>query len=350
LLLGAVALSGVAAVAVRAPAAGREWRRPGSIRPGAGALELTVPTLAADTVRGALVAAGYRTRLERSRGRWAVHGVRRGWSRFAALGSHLALVVIVVGAAVGTAFGSETTFSLLAGDQALLDAPRAGFSSAVRLERLDAEFGSDGRPRRLDTHVTFLRDGEGVRRSVLRVNEPGDFDGYAVHPWTYGPAAHLRVTDLAGVPLLDAAVPLDEVRDGTPVGAAELPTERVTLGVALADPDSNELGVSVVGADGLVDALRLGPGQDARVGDVVVSFDRFDTWVTFLSRGDPGLGVLFGGAVLLTASLAVGFWLPRRRITVRPADGGLRLVLRGERFDRPAGELERLRAHLIGAA
>jgi hypothetical protein len=54
------------------------------------------------------------------------------------------------------------------------------------------------------------------------------------------------------------------------------------------------------------------------------------------------LGVLFAGTALLCASLAVTFWLPRRRLTIRPAAGGARIVLRGERFDRPASELARL--------
>ena len=43
ILLGAVALSGGAAVALRAPAAWREWQRPGPVQPGAGALEAAVP-------------------------------------------------------------------------------------------------------------------------------------------------------------------------------------------------------------------------------------------------------------------------------------------------------------------
>ncbi|MCA1588550.1 MAG: hypothetical protein LC744_07835, partial [Chloroflexi bacterium] len=41
-LLAALALSGVAAVGVRAPAAWREWRRPGAVQPGAGALSATL--------------------------------------------------------------------------------------------------------------------------------------------------------------------------------------------------------------------------------------------------------------------------------------------------------------------
>ncbi len=212
----------------------------------------------------------------------------------------------------------------------------------MRLERFDPEFGPDARPRRLDTTVTFLRDGEPVRDAVLRVNEPGDFDGYLVHPWTYGPAVRLRVTTLGGSALLDAPIPLDQVRDGTPAGSTELPTAGVTLGLAITDAARNELGVSVVGADGLVDSARLVPGEELRVGNLRVALVGFDSWVTFLSRRDPGLPVLFAGALALCGALAVGFWLPRRRVTVRSRGGETELLLRGERFDRPSDELERL--------
>lgn len=346
-LLGALALSGIAAVAVRVPAAWREWRRPGAVHPGSGALEMNVAERQPSELLALVSGSGYRARLERSRGTWAIHGVRRGWARFGALGSHLAVVLIVVGAAIGAAFGSETVFSLLPGDQALLDVPQAGFSAAMRLESFDAEFDPDGRPRRLDTAVTFLRDGAPVGETTLRVNEPGDFEGYLVHPWTYGPAAHVRVTSLAGTPLLDASVPLDAVRDGGPVGTAELPTAGVTLGLALTDADANELGVSVVGDGGLIDAVHLRPGESVRAGDVRIELAGFDAWVTFMSRRDPGLPILFIGAGLLCASLAIGLWLPRRRLTLSPIPGGgLRLVLRGERFDSPANELARLAARL----
>jgi hypothetical protein len=350
ILLGAVALSGVAAVALRAPAAWREWQRPGPVQRGADALEAAVPAAEPEVLLAALARSGYRARLESGHGgRWAVHGVRRGWSRFAGLVSHLALVAIVLGVAVGAAFGSETVFTLLPGDQALLDTPEPGFSAAVRLDAFDAEFGADARPRRIDTHVTFLREGAPVREAVLRVNEPGDFDGYLVHPWTYGPAARMRITTLDGSALLDAPVPLEGVRDGLPVGSTELPSVGMVVGLALTDPATSELGVSVLDGSGLVDAARLQPGETARLGHLEVSFDRFDAWVTLLSRSDPGMALLFGGAALLATTLAIAFWLPRRRVSIRPLPtGGARIVLRGERFDRPTDEISRLIERLGG--
>ena len=350
-LLGALALSGVAAVAVRAPAAWREWRRPGPVQPGTAALTATIRVEDPDAVRTGLESAGYRVRVERRRnGAWAVHAVRRGWSRFAGIASHLALVVIVLGAAIGAAFSSETVVTLLPGDQALLDVPRAGFSSAVRLDQFDTEFGRDARPRRLDTHVTFLREGSPAEERVLRVNEPGSFDGYLVHPWTYGPAARLRVTTLGGRALVDAPLPLDGVRDGLAVGATDLPSVGLGLGLSITDAAANELGVTVVGASGPIDSARLLPGETARVGDLDVSFAGFEAWVTLMSRRDPGVAVLFTGAALLSLALAVAFWLPRRRVTIRPLPSGrARLGLRGERVARPPAERERL-APRVGTA
>lgn len=351
LLLGMVVISGLAAFAVRAPASWREWRRPGPVADAADvlvervALEQPPAPATVDRIRDALRGAGYRVRVDRgAQGRWALYGVRRGWSRFAAQAAHPAMALLVVGAAAGAAFGSETTFSLLPGEQALLDAPRDGFADAVRLDAFDAEFGADDRPLRLDTDVAFLRGGEVAQRATLQVNAPGTFGGYVVHPWTYGPAAKLRVTTLAGRPLLDAAVPLDRQEGGRPFGLVELPAAGLTLGLALVDPDANELGVSVAGSAGVIDVARLRPGDEVRVGDLLVGLDAFTAWVTFLSRSDPGLGILFAGAGLLTASLAAAFWFPRRRLALRWSDGSVRIALRGERADRPNRELARVRA------
>jgi hypothetical protein len=128
-----------------------------------------------------------------------------------------------------------------------------------------------------------------------------------------------------------------------PIGSTELPGLGLTLGLAITDADANEMGVSVVDGGGLVDTARLRPGDEARVGDVLIAFEGFDAWVTFVSRRDPGLPLLLAGGIGLCVSLAVAFWIPRRRVSIRPrAAGGLAVVLRGERLDRPADEVARL--------
>lgn len=355
-LLGALLLSGLASVATRAPAVWREWRQPAPLAPSDETLGIEVA--AAPERQGSLRAAavdilrraGYRVVERGQAGRWSAAGIRHGWVRFAGLGSHLALIVLVVGAALGTAFSTETTFSLLPGEQALLDAPRPGFTDALRLDRFDAAFGTDGRPTRLDTIVTFLRGGEPVSEQLIQVNRPGEFDGYLVHGWTYGPAVRLRVTTLGGTPLLDAPVALDESIDGRPGTATNLPTAGLSLGLLLVDPDANLLEVRAASDAGLVDVARLTPGDSRRVGSVNVRLDGFEAYVTFLSRHDPGMGLLFAGAGALVASIAVALWLPRRRVTLLARPEGMLLLLRGDRLDRPRQELEALATQLRASA
>ena len=354
-LLGLILCAGMASVAVRLPAAWQEWRRPGPLPEGPEALAATIPLEAApdDAAREALAAAargaGYRVVVRGHADRWTLAGTRRGWSRLAGQFSHLALVLMLLGAAGGRAFSTETTFSLLPGEQALLDEPRAGFTDAVRLDRFDAAFGADGRPLRLDATVTFLRDGEPAGTQLLQVNRPGEFGGYLLHGWTYGPAVRLSVATLGGQPLLDAPVPLDAQIGGRPSAFAELPTVGLTLGLTLVDADANELALTASDGGGVVDRVRLRPGGERRIGPVTVRVAGFDAYLTFLSRRDPGMGILFAGAALLVGCLAIALWLPRRRMTLRIVGAGLRLLLRGERFDRPDGELRDLAAKLTRA-
>jgi cytochrome c biogenesis protein len=355
-LLGLILCTGMASVAVRLPAAWQEWRTPGPLTEGPSEVLVAAVRFDGtldDAARARLAAAardaGYRV-LARGRGeRWTISGTRRGWSRLVGQLSHLALVLMLLGAAGGRAFSTETTFSLLPGEQALLDAPRSGFTEAVRLDRFDAAFGADGRPLKLDATVTFFRDGQPAGTQLVQVNRPGEFGGYLVHGWTYGPAVDLRVATLGGQPLLDAAVPLDVRIGGRASAFTELPTAGLTLGLTLVDADANELAVTASDGSGVVDSIRLRPGDEVRLGPVTVRLAGFDAYLTFLSRRDPGMGILFLGAALLVACLAVALWLPRRRMTLRVGDGDLRLLLRGERFDRPEGEIKRLGAKLAAA-
>lgn len=354
-LLGLILCTGMASVAVRLPAAWREWRQPAVLQDGPDVVAAAIPIDATagephrGVLRDAMVRAGYRAAEHGRGGSWSMAGTHRGWSRIVGQFSHLALVLMLLGAAGGRAFSSETTFSLLPGEQALLDAPRAGFTDAVRLDRFDAAFGPDGRPSQLDATVTFLRGGAPADTQLVQVNHPGEFDGYLLHGWTYGPAVRLRVTTLGGQPLLDGPLPLTGSIAGRPSAFAVLPTAGVTLGLTLIDVDANLLAVTASDGGGVIDTVRLRPGAEERLGSMRVRMIGFDAYLTFLSRRDPAMGLLFGGATLLIACLAVALWLPRRRVTLRPVDGALLVLMRGERFDRPDAELGRLTKRLAEA-
>lgn len=347
-LVGAILITGVAAVAVRIPPVWREWRRPTPLASSRDVLATDVAMTAAltgaerESILSALHAAGYRLTEQVLPKSWQVAGTRRGWSRFAAIASHLSLVLLVVGGALGTAFSEETRFGLFPGEQSLLAAPRPDSTSAVRFDGLDAAFDERGRPLRFDTRVTFIRAGQVVRSGVLQVNDPGAFDGYLVHAWTYGPAAELRVEDLGGRTLFDGWVALGGSATGNRAPFVELPSLGATIGVELANADANLARLIVADGHGVSDTIVLGPGERRRLGPTQVTLRGFAAYVTFLSRRDPGTGVLFAGGFLLAGSQAIAFYLPRRRLDLRAVTGRLIVRVRGERFDDAQPELQRV--------
>lgn len=347
-VVGAILITGVAAVAVRIPPVWREWRDPVPLANSRDVLVSDMPMTAEltgaerESILAALRTAGYRLTEQVLPKSWPVAGTRRGWSRFAAIASHLSLVLLVVGGALGTAFSEETRFGLFPGEQSLLAAPRPDSTSAVRFDGLDAAFDERGRPLRFDTRVTFIRAGQVVRSRVLQVNDPGSFDGYLVHAWTYGPAVELRVEDLGGRTLFDGWVALGGSAAGSRAPFVELPSLGATIGVELANADANLARLIVADRHGVSDTTVLGPGERRRLGPTQVTLRGFAAYVTFLSRRDPGMGILFAGGFLLAGSQAIAFYLPRRRLDIRSVTGRLIVRVRGERFDDAGPELQRV--------
>ncbi|MBA2631806.1 MAG: cytochrome c biogenesis protein ResB [Chloroflexi bacterium] len=347
-VVGAILITGVAAVAVRIPPVWREWRWPAPLASGRDVLTADLPLDCELTgaerasMLAALRSAGYRVIEKATLKGWLVAGTRRGWSRFAAIASHLSLVLLVVGGALGTAFAEENRFGLFPGEQSLLAAPRPEATSAVRFDGLDAAFDERGRPLRFDTRVTFIRAGGVVRSQVLQVNDPGSFDGYLVHAWTYGPAVELRVEDLGGRTLFDGWVALGGSATGNRAPFVELPSLGATIGVELANADANLARLIVADGHGVSDTIVLGPGERRRLGPTQVTLRGFAAYVTFLSRRDPGMGILFAGGFLLAGSQAIAFYLPRRRLDLRAVTGRLIVRVRGERFDDARPELQRV--------
>jgi cytochrome c biogenesis protein ResB len=354
LLVGTIVLSGMATVGVRSRAAWREWRSPAPL-PGGSALVsayIAAPDdrLDSERLEHVLRKSGYRLRRHGTGKRWQLSGVRHGWSRFAGIASHLSIVVLVVGAAIGSAFAEETRFGLFPGEQSFLAQPRPGVTAALRFDALDAAFDDAGRPLRFDTHVTLVDAGTPVASRILRVNEPADFAGYLVHAWTYGPAVAVKVTDLGGGVLFDGWVALGGASDSSRAPFVELPQLGTTIGFEISDAATNELAAIAADKSGrLLGATNLQPGERARLADVTVGLERFGSYVTFMSRSDPGVLVLFAGAALLCASLAAALYWPRRRMDLTATPDGLRLRVRGERFDDPQPELERLSERISGA-
>ncbi len=173
---------------------------------------------------------------------------RFGWSQYGTFLSHLALLMLLIGALLTTMAGFDKTFVFAEG------APEASvFDTAgpnqLFIKVIDAYRGLDDQDRIIDYHsIIEVRRGDASKTCKTTVNDPCHAFGYKVHQaaW-FNDLAHLRITNADGRVILDqnldfnsetTAVPSLKVTDGA--GAVLFQGEIPQMGTDPGDTNARE--------------------------------------------------------------------------------------------------------------
>lgn len=296
---------------------------------------------------------------------------------------HLSVLIIIIGALIGSFFGFEGYANILEGDAVSSVALRKGgapmdLGFTVRCDDFSVEFYKNGAPKEYRSDVTFLVDGKEAEKAKLLVNHPATFRGVTFYQASYGKApgekVSLDITRTASKPQVTKM----DVKKGE---WAPLPGEEGKFQVS--EVDSNLMGV--MGPAAMI-SIQPKQGQETRfwifqdreklekrfpgmmTQNPKLNASAFKPYTFSLSNleskyytglqvnRDPGVSVVWLGCFLMVAGFFVAFFTSHRRIWVRLAEekGALRLSVAGVASKNPVGlerELERLTsdlAHLSG--
>ncbi len=147
---------------------------------------------------------------------------RFGWSQYGTFVSHLALLMLLIGALLTTMAGFDKTFIFAEGSPEASIFDSAG-PNQLFIQVLDSYRGLDDQDRIIDYHsIIEVRRGDEVKTCKTTVNDPCHAFGYKVHQaaW-FNDLAHLRITNADGRVIIDQN--LDFNSESTAV-----PTIRVT--------------------------------------------------------------------------------------------------------------------------
>jgi cytochrome c biogenesis protein len=288
---------------------------------------------------------------------------------------HLALLLLLLGVALGGLFGYKGTVLVTEGDGFANVLPQydnfrpgrmftpsdlAPFS--FTLESFSATYQPSGQPRTFDAHIRFTAaPGAPARAYDVRVNHPLDVDGTKLYLIGHGYAAHVVVRGADGAVALDTAVPFLPENQATLTsnGAIAVPDARPAQlgftgfltpttvvtpnGLSSSFPAAinprltllayrGDLGMdsgiprSVYSLDTThltrVATASLAPGQTWTLpGGGSLTFVGLKQWATFQTTHDPGRGMALVAAVLVIAGLLVSLRVRRRRVWVRASPG-----------------------------
>jgi cytochrome c biogenesis protein len=304
--------------------------------------------------------------------------VQKGrFSHFGVYIVHASVLVILVGALVGSFFGFEAYVNVPEGDQVdrvtlRENMARRDLGFEVRCEKFTVEFYKSGAPKEYRSDLRFLVDGKTVKEAKLLVNHPVQFRGITFYQSSYGtvPGTRVRlkiqrhgskdgiftqdvkVGDLVSLPGAEARFRVTDARENfMNMGPA--------VSISIMKDQKEEARFWVFREDEMI--KRRFPGIMERFPKLNPS--AYSPYTFFLmdlegryytglqvSR-DPGVPLVWVGCFIMVGGFFVTFFMSHRRFWVRVSRGekGTDIHVAGSANKNPVGlqrEIEDLTQHL----
>jgi len=287
-------------------------------------------------------------------GRFHLFAQKMAWARFGVYVVHLSILVIFVGAIIGSVWGYKAYVNIVEGGSTTQVWPRnsqtpidIGFE--VRCDNFAVDFyPGTGRPKEFTSDLVVLENGREVLKKTIEVNDPLSYRGLTFYQSSYGPA---------GAPLFKLTA--TERSSGKTYSFKAKRGEHVPL------PDGSSFAVT----DSTDSYKTFGPAVQMHVntpqgehGNPFIVFQRFpefdvqrggaysfaveafeQSYYTGLQVAkDPGVWVVWLGCFMMVVGCFAAFFLSHRRIwiSVEPSEAGSLIRVAGNAHrNQPAFEI-----------
>lgn len=266
-----------------------------------------------------------------------VYADRYRFMAFASLAGHVSLVLILLGAIVGSSWGFRNQYFVVPEGSTVLTGTETGLALKL-IDFTDSYNTENGAPSDYASQVVLLKDDQQVAAHTIRVNEPLSYDGSTYYQRAFGPAVVLTIKDATGTTLYSEGMPLDgsstdgsDRRAGTLTlpGTGDLFNVFATNGTGDRTIQPGQVQVVLYGKSAIAasDAKVLDQGKPQKLGAYTVTFDREAKYTVLSISRDPGQYLVWLGSLLLFGGFTLVFLLPQRRVWARVSSRGAMTVL-----------------------
>jgi cytochrome c biogenesis protein len=293
--------------------------------------------VAATAVKRGLRSAGYRALTDQGES-VAMYADRFRLSRLGTFLTHLSLILILVGAILGTLFGwSDDQFIVAEGTTQTVPLAK---NISVKLVQFEDEWYPSGQPKDYASQIVIYDNGKEVKSGTTHVNSPVVYKGIAFNQSFYGQVAELQVKDATGKEILNQPVPLawTSTSGNRPIGWVDVPDTDYKAYIVGPEPGTYDQAVPLGGVrlelydknGKLADIKDLPRNQDVESSGLTFRFLREGRFTGLKLVKDPGVNLVWIASGLMVAGLIMVFWFPHRRlwalVSPRP-DGGAEVRL-----------------------
>jgi cytochrome c biogenesis protein len=272
------------------------------------------------------------------------------YSRLGVYVVHLSIIVVFIGAIIGSLFGYKAYINIPEGteiDKVFTRTEKAidlGFK--VRCDKFTVTLYDTGAPKEFKSLLTVIDNGqEVIKQRPTIVNDPLTYKGITFYQSSYGPAGdptfHLTARARNGafsVPLTLRQGEVAKFGDGSTVQVVESTQEVGPMMPGFSGPAARIEYRPVGKAPQLFVIFKNFPNFDEqRGGDVIFTFDASDAkFFTGLQVAkDPGVWVVWLGCALMVVGICIAFFMSHKRVWIRIAGG--RVVMAGSASKNSTG-------------
>lgn len=276
-------------------------------------------------------------------GEYHLFAQKTPYSRLGVYVVHLSIVVIFIGALIGSFFGYKAYVNIVEGTGTSVVYNRSGqkpidLGFTVRCDDFSVSFYDTGAPKEFKSLLTVIDDGKVVveKRPII-VNDPLSYKGITFYQSSYGPAGeeglyHFTVRERKGG---------EPVRFSLHQGERKLLPDGSSMQVLEAAQEVSQFMPQFSGAAARIEVTPKGGGEpqafvvfknypefDAQRGaDLIFTYDGSDEkmFTGLQVAKDPGVWVVWTGCFLMVAGCCMAFFMSHRRVWIRVRKGQVTL-------------------------
>ena len=292
---------------------------------------------------------------------------RAPWCRLSVYFVHLSVIIIFIGALIGSIFGYKGFVNIPEGESVSKVVLRSGeemdLGFSLRLDQFTVTNYPSGAPKEFKSILTVLENGQPVpdyTNARIIVNDPLSYKGIVFYQSSYGNAGSyfFTVTDYNGKNPLSLAIEGEssvKLPDGSSMHVTEVTPDVSQFMPGVSGPAAQvELHTTTGKTERFVvyanhPELNIEHAQQHGNGPVI----HYDGAQTRMYTGlqvakDPGVEVVWLGCLMMVIGIYAAFFMSHRRIWVRIQDGTVTIGGNASKnqaefqqsFDRLAGRLE----------
>ena len=273
-------------------------------------------------------------------GVWHLFAQKMPWCRLSVYVVHLSVIIIFIGALIGSLFGFKGFVNILEGETVskimLRSEKELDLGFSLRLEQFTMSKYATGAPKEFKSILTVIENGKPVpdyTNARVIVNDPLTYKGITFYQSSYGNAGNyfLTITDLDGknrVPLTVSGQSSVNLPDGSSLHVLEATEDVSQFAQGLSGPAAQvELHTVNGKAEKFVvygkhPELNIKHAEEHGNGPVIHYMGAEEKMYTGLQVAkDPGVEVVWLGCLLMVVGIYFAFFLSHRRIWVRIQNG-----------------------------